>query len=182
MANRRGLIGAGVVAGLAATVAAVPYFIDWSFFEPQMIAAVENATGYDVEVGGELRFTLLPRPALVVDQVAITGFGAERQPLIRAEQLSAAVAFWPLFGKRVEVHHIALKTPVVRMVSYADGSNNWSRPDEAGATSSTSTSAKVCSRPPWSSSRTESSSALRCSLVRRTPVPTHSGHQPCLLL
>lgn len=138
MANRRVLIGAGVVAGVAATVAAVPYFIDWSFFEPQMIAAVENATGYDVEVGGELRFTLLPRPALVVDQVAITGFGAERQPLIRAEQLSAAVAFWPLFGKRVEVDHVALKTPVVRMVSYADGSNNWSRPDAAGAKSSTS--------------------------------------------
>jgi uncharacterized protein involved in outer membrane biogenesis len=138
MANRRVLIGAGVVAGLAATVAAVPYFIDWRFFEPQMIAAVENATGYDVEVGGELRFTLLPRPALVVDEVAITGFGAERQPLIRAEQLSAAVAFWPLFGKRVEVDHIALKTPVVRMVSYADGSNNWSRPDEADAKSSTS--------------------------------------------
>ncbi|MDO9488572.1 MAG: AsmA family protein, partial [Sphingomonadaceae bacterium] len=137
MANRKVLIGAGVVAGLAATVAAVPYFIDWSFFEPQMIAAVENATGYDVEVGGELRFTLLPRPALVVDQVSITGFGAERQPLIRAEQLSAAVAFWPLFGKRVEVDHIALKTPVVRIVSYADGSNNWSRPEEASAKSST---------------------------------------------
>lgn len=138
MANRRVLIGAGVVAGLAATVAAVPYFIDWRFFEPQMIAAVENATGYDVEVGGELRFTLLPRPALVVDQVSITGFGAERQPLIRAEQLSAAVAFWPLLRKQVEVDHIALKTPVVRLVSYADGSNNWSRPDEADAKSSTS--------------------------------------------
>lgn len=137
MANRRVLIGAGVVAGLAATVAAVPYFIDWRFFEPQMIAAVEGATGYDVEVGGELRFTLLPRPALVVDQVSITGFGAERQPLIRAEQLAAAVAFWPLLRKQVEVDHIALKTPVVRLVSYADGSNNWARPDDAGAKSST---------------------------------------------
>lgn len=136
MANRRVLIGAGVVAGLAAGVAAVPYFIDWGFFEPQMIAAVEAATGYEVEVGGDLRFTLLPRPALVVDQVSITGFGAERQPLIRAEQLSAAVAFWPLFGKRVEVDHIALKTPVVRMVSYADGSNNWARPETAGERSS----------------------------------------------
>ena len=60
MANRRVLIGAGVVAGLAAGVAAVPYFIDWGFFEPQMIAAVEAATGYEVEVGGDLRFTPLP--------------------------------------------------------------------------------------------------------------------------
>lgn len=136
MAVRKVWIGAGAVAGAAALLAAVPYFIDWSWFKPQMIAAVEDATGYDVEVKGELRFALLPRPSLVVDQVAITGFGAERQPLITAEQLSAAVAFWPLLSQQVEVDYIALETPVVRLVSYADGSNNWSRGDAADEASS----------------------------------------------
>ena len=48
--------------------------------------------------------------------------------------------------------------------------------------SSTSGSAKVCSRPLSLSSRTESSSTLRWSLLSFTPVPTQSGHQPCLLL
>lgn len=138
MAVRKVWIGAGVATGLVASVAAVPYFIDWSFFEPQMVAAVESATGYNVDVAGELRFALLPRPSLVVDEVSITGFGAERQPLVRAEQLSAAVAFWPLLRKQVEVDHVALKTPVVRLVSYADGSNNWSRPDAAGGKSTAS--------------------------------------------
>ncbi|MFC3713945.1 AsmA family protein [Sphingoaurantiacus capsulatus] len=136
MAVRKVWIGAGVVAGLAATVAGVPYFIDWSWFKPQMIAAVEDATGYDVAVEGQLRFALFPRPSLVVDKVAITGFGAERQPLIRADQLAAAVAFWPLLGGKAEVDYIALKTPVVLLVSYADGSNNWSRPDDAKAAKS----------------------------------------------
>ena len=137
MPMHKAWIGAGAVAGLAATLAVVPYFIDWNWFRPQMIAAVESATGYDVEVAGEVQFTLLPRPSLVVDRVAITGFGAERQPLIRAEQLSAAVAFWPLFSQRVEVDYIALKTPVVRLVSYADGSNNWVRDDGAAGSAST---------------------------------------------
>ena len=130
MPMRKAWIGAGAVAGMAATLAAVPYFIDWNWFKPQMIAAVESATGYEVEVAGDVHFALLPRPALSVDQVSITGFGAERQPLIRAEQLSAAVAFWPLFSKQVEVDHIALKSPVVRLVSYADGSNNWARAED----------------------------------------------------
>lgn len=49
-------------------------------------------------------------------------------------------------------------------------------------TSSASGSAKVCSRPFWSSAITESSKILRCSLLSLTPVPTQSGHQPCLLL
>ena len=48
--------------------------------------------------------------------------------------------------------------------------------------SSTSGSAKVCSRPLSLSSRTESSNTLRWSLLSFTPVPTQSGHQPCLLL
>ena len=48
--------------------------------------------------------------------------------------------------------------------------------------SSTSGSAKLCSRPRSLSSRTESSSALRCSRESARPVPTQSGHQPCLLL
>jgi uncharacterized protein involved in outer membrane biogenesis len=136
MGVRKVWIGAGAVAGAAALLAAVPYFIDWSWFTPRMIAAVEASTGYEVEVKGDLRFALLPRPSLVVDQVAITGFGAERQPLITAEQLSAAVAFWPLLSQQVEVDYIALEAPVVRLVSYADGSNNWSRGDAAAEPSS----------------------------------------------
>ena len=48
--------------------------------------------------------------------------------------------------------------------------------------SSTSGSAKVCSRPFSLSSRTESSNTWRWSLVSFTPVPTQSVHHPCLLL
>ena len=58
----------------------------------------------------------------------------------------------------------------------------WQVGQAASLTSSTSGSAKDCSRPFSSAASTESSSALRCSLVSLTPVPTQSGHQPCLLL
>ena len=58
----------------------------------------------------------------------------------------------------------------------------WQAGQASSATSSTSGSAKVCSRPLLSSACTVSSKALRCSRVSLTPVPTHSGHQPCLLL
>ena len=58
----------------------------------------------------------------------------------------------------------------------------WQVGHTVSATSSASGSAKVCSRPFWSSASTESSNTLRWSLVSLTPVPTQSGHQPCLLL
>ena len=49
-------------------------------------------------------------------------------------------------------------------------------------TSSNSGSAKLFSRPLSCASATESSMALRCSRESAKPVPTHSPHQPCLLL
>jgi hypothetical protein len=74
--------------------------------------------------------------------------------------------------------------PVANCTARAVGFSRvpWQVGQTVSATSSTSGSAKVCSRPLLSSSRTESSNTLRCSFVSFTPVPTQSGHQPCLLL
>ncbi|BBE35308.1 AsmA family protein [Sphingosinicella microcystinivorans] len=133
---RKTWIGFGAVAGTAAVVAAVPYFIDWNWFKPQLVTAVEEATGYDVEVAGNIGFSLLPSPRLSAEGVTVTGFGPSREPLVKAEKLSAAVAFLPLLSKRAEVKYIALETPVVRIINYADGTNNWSDPAKVDTGSS----------------------------------------------
>ena len=133
---RKTWIGFGAVAGTAAVVAAVPYFIDWNWFKPQLVTAVEDATGYDVEVAGNIGFSLLPSPRLSAEGVTVTGFGPSREPLVKAEKLSAAVAFLPLLSKRAEVKYIALETPVVRIINYADGTNNWSDPAKVDTGSS----------------------------------------------
>ncbi len=135
---RKSLIGFGVVAGTAATIAVVPYFIDWNWFKPQLISAVEDATGYSVDVSGDVGFSFLPGPRLSVEGLRVTGFGPSTQPLITSDKLSAAVAFLPLLSKRVEVYYIALETPVVRLLTYADGTNNWSDPNAEKAEQSDS--------------------------------------------
>ncbi len=133
---RKTWIGFGAVAGTAAVVAIVPYFIDWNWFKPQLVTAVEEATGYDVEVAGNIGFSLLPSPRLSAEGLTVTGFGPSREPLVKADKLSAAVAFLPLLSKRAEVKYIALEAPVVRIISYADGTSNWSDPAKAETESS----------------------------------------------
>lgn len=133
---RKSWIGFGAVAGTAAVVAAAPYFIDWNWFKPQLVSAVESATGYDVKVSGDIGFSLLPSPRLSAEGVTVTGFGPSREPLVKAEKLSAAVAFLPLLSKRAEVKYIALETPTVRLITYADGTTNWSDPAKAETESS----------------------------------------------
>ncbi|MGB7404215.1 MAG: AsmA family protein, partial [Pacificimonas sp.] len=129
--GRKGLIIGGAVVGIAAVTAAVPYFLDWDWVKPVLIEAASDATGYEVAVAGDVDFGLLPSPSLSVDEVSIAGVGDDAGPLVTAESLSAGVAFWPLFSRRIEVSHIALVAPVVRLVSYADGTTNWERPEEA---------------------------------------------------
>ncbi|MBB4633367.1 AsmA family protein [Sphingosinicella soli] len=133
---RKTWIGFGAVTGTAAVVAIVPYFIDWNWFKPQLVSAVEEATGFDVDVSGDIGFSLLPSPRLSAEGLTVTGFGSSREPLVKAEKLSAAVAFLPLLSKRAEVKYIALETPVVRLISYADGTSNWSDPAKAETGSS----------------------------------------------
>ncbi len=128
---RKVWVGAGAVAAVAAIVATVPFFIDWNWFKPELVSAVESATGYEVEVGGDLGFALLPSPRLTVADVRVTGFGADRAPLIAAKSLDAAVAFWPLLSKKIEINYVDLVAPQVRLLSYADGSNNWRKADTA---------------------------------------------------
>jgi hypothetical protein len=128
---RKSLIGFGVVGGLAATVTIVPYFLDWNWFKPQLVEAVETATGYDVDVAGDIGFSLLPGPRLSAERLTVRGFGPAREPLVTARKLSAAVAFLPLLSRRAEVRYIALEQPVVRIVSYVDGTGNWRDPAAA---------------------------------------------------
>lgn len=133
---RKTWIGFGAVAGTAAVIAVVPYFIDWNWFKPQLVSAVEEATGYDVDVAGDIGFSLLPSPRLSAENLTVTGFGESREPLVKAQKLSAAVAFLPLLSKRAEVKYIALETPTVRLITYADGTTNWSDPAKAETDSS----------------------------------------------
>lgn len=127
---RKSLIIGGSIVAIGAAVASVPYFLDWNWVKPVLVAAAEDATGHEVEVTGEVGFDLFPRPALSAEGVRIKGAGPDAGLLLTAESLGTAVAFWPLFSKRIEVEYVKLDAPVVRLVSYADGTTNW-EPAEA---------------------------------------------------
>ncbi|MBV7256489.1 AsmA family protein [Pacificimonas sp. WHA3] len=126
---RKAYIIGGSVVALATAVAAAPYFLDWNWVKPVIVGAAEDALGYELEVAGDVDFALFPRPQLMAEGVTVRGFGADAEPLIRADALGAAVAFWPLFRKDIEVQYITLDGPTVRLAQYADGTTNWERPD-----------------------------------------------------
>jgi uncharacterized protein involved in outer membrane biogenesis len=120
----------GLFVALLAVLIIVPLTIDWGRFKPQVLAAVESATGRKVTIDGELSFHVLPNPRLVADRVRVAGFGPAPDALADIEKLGIGVALRPLFDGKVEATFIHLDTPQLTLVTYADGTTNWRKPDE----------------------------------------------------
>ncbi len=121
----------GILFGLLALLVIIPLTIDWGRFKPQVLAAVESATGRKVTIAGNLSFRLLPNPRLIADHVRVAGFGSAPEPLADIDELAMGVALRPLFDSKVEAKYIRLGSPRLNLITYADDTTNWARPDAA---------------------------------------------------
>ncbi|SMF78164.1 AsmA-like C-terminal region [Azospirillum oryzae] len=117
------LAGLAVLAGL---LLAAPSLIDWNAYKGAIAERVSQATGRQVELHGDVGFTLLPSPALTVrDARLANAAGAAEPDMLRLKKLDARVALGPLLGGRIQVESIALVEPTFVVEVLKDGRINW---------------------------------------------------------
>ncbi|WP_434613300.1 AsmA family protein [Azospirillum sp. B2RO_4] len=117
------LAGLAVLAGL---LLAAPSLIDWNAYKGAIAERVSQATGRQVELHGDVGFTLLPSPALTVrDARLANAAGAAETDMVRLKKLDARVALGPLLGGRIQVESIALVEPTFVVEVLKDGRINW---------------------------------------------------------
>lgn len=117
------LAGLAVLAGL---LLAAPSLIDWNAYKGAIAERVSQATGRQVELHGDVGFTLLPSPALTVrDARLANAAGAAEPDMVRLKKLDARVALGPLLGGRIQVESIALVEPTFVVEVLKDGRINW---------------------------------------------------------
>lgn len=117
------LAGLAVLAGL---LLVAPSLIDWNAYKGAIAERVSQATGRQVELRGDVGFTLLPSPALTVrDARLANAAGAAEPDMVRLKKLDARVALGPLLGGRVQVESIALVEPTFVVEVLKDGHINW---------------------------------------------------------
>lgn len=117
------LAGLAVSAGL---LLAAPSLIDWNAYKGTIAERVSQATGRQVELRGDVGFTLLPSPALTVrDARLANAAGAAEPDMVRLKKLDARVALGPLLGGRIQVESIALVEPTFVVEVLKDGHINW---------------------------------------------------------
>ncbi|KZB57497.1 AsmA family protein [Thalassospira xiamenensis] len=118
------VIGAVLVVIIAALLI-IPSLIDWNGYKPQITQAVREATGRNLDIRGDLSMSVLPFPALSVEQVTLSNLpGAQDPDMVSVEEVRVSVALMPLLTGNVQVTEISLIDPVISIETFEDGSNN----------------------------------------------------------
>ena len=55
----------GLVVLLIVAALVAPSFVDVNRYKPEITAAVKQATGRDLTIGGDIELTILPSPAVI---------------------------------------------------------------------------------------------------------------------
>ena len=114
----------GLVVVVVGGALAVPKFIDWDKYKPEIQKQLAEATGYDVTFGGAIDLALLPYPHLILEKLAVKVPG-ESADLLTLAKADVNVALAPLFRGEISVSNISLTDPVVTMNVNADGRQTW---------------------------------------------------------
>ena len=111
---------------LLAAALVVPSFIDWNEYKSEIAAWVKAVTGRDLLINGDIRFAILPAPALTAHDVSFANLeGGSAAQMARLSSLEVRIALGPLLGGQVQVETVKLVDPVIELEVLADGRRNW---------------------------------------------------------
>jgi AsmA protein len=129
-------LGLGLAALLGVLVLALVLFF---VFFPKDLAAreaerrIEEATGRDLVLGGDIQLSFWPALGFSVEQASLSnpeGFDAA-EPFIAADRIVFAVAVLPLLSGNIEVKRLIFEQAQLRLQAKDDGAANWTFPTEA---------------------------------------------------
>lgn len=121
-----GYVVAGLIAAIVVAMVLVVVFVDPNDYRDDIAQLVEKQTGRKLNLGGDLKLSVFPWIALEIGNATLSdapGFGDE--PFVSIKQARVGVRLLPLLHGSVEVGKISLDGARVRLITDAQGRNNW---------------------------------------------------------
>jgi AsmA protein len=121
-----GLIVGAVVVLLVVAAVAVTVLFDPNDYKDEITAAVQNATGRQLTLDGDLELAVFPTIRIAMGSAALSnapGFGDE--PMARIGSATLSVALLPLISQRIEVSEARLAGLELNLARNRSGANNW---------------------------------------------------------
>ncbi len=115
---------------LLAVAVIAPGFMDWNQYKPQAQQQVKAMTGLDLELAGDIGFTILPSPRIMAEKVTIKApEGSKAQTLASVERLDVNVDLMPLLSGQVSVKYVTLVKPEINLEKLESGKLNAMTPE-----------------------------------------------------
>jgi len=116
----------GLVVLVVAAVVALPYVVPQETLRATIARQLQEATGRDIRLEGEVGLAVLPRPAASLGGVSVAGAdGVEGPPLLTLDGLDAQLALAPLFSGNIQVDRFVLRGLEVALIVDEEGRANW---------------------------------------------------------
>ncbi len=110
----------------------VPLTFDPNSYKQDIARAVEEKSGYKLDIAGKIKLSVLPTVKVYADDVSISA-GAGK-PFVRAKQIYAYVQIMPLLSRKIEIDAIKIVEPEISLIQTGN-SNNWTAKKPASAKS-----------------------------------------------
>ena len=117
-----------VVLCLLVVVGALAYlaFIDLNDYKDAIVARVQEATGRDFEIAGDIQHTFYPWLGIELDGVKLGNApGFDDVPFMKADQVALRVKLMPLLREQFELDTIRVHGGEINLAKNADGITNW---------------------------------------------------------
>jgi len=149
-------------------VAAAIAVVSPNDFKPQFVAAVEQATGRTLTIGGDLSISKSLWPAVIVSDVKLENLpGGSRPDIAHAERIEARLSLLALLHRRVEITDLVLTGPNI-LFETVGGKPNWVFDTDAGGKAAAAGKAG----PGWSL-RVRTAHVRNGMVTIRLPLRTH---------
>jgi len=120
------LIISGVLVLLLGILIILPNLVDWNKFKPQFADGVKAATGQTITIDGDLKFKLLPSPALTASNVSLANIPGGIAPnFVELQGLDLRLKLWPLFSGDLQITSLVLEGGKIFLERDAEGRANW---------------------------------------------------------
>ncbi|MDX1443268.1 MAG: AsmA family protein [Gammaproteobacteria bacterium] len=121
-----GILVASLVLLVVVAAIVLPYVVDANQFKPRIEQVVEDATGRELTIEGELSLSVFPWLGVELGATRLAQpEGFEGEAFARIEAVRVGVRLLPLLQKRLDVDRIELVSPVISLKRDAQGRTNW---------------------------------------------------------
>lgn len=126
LVKRIGISVGGFFVVLTALVVAAPLFVDLNQYKPEISQAVQDATGRELHISGDIDLSLFPWIGADIGAVSLgNAAGFDSNEFAHIERMVVKVRLLPLLKKEIEARAITIEGLRLNLEVAADGSNNW---------------------------------------------------------